>query len=577
MTSSNRFKPIRPNDDFVSSGGGIKLLGLGFLALVAFSLGVWGFISEGETFLDGIYLSLQLFVLESGVSVENPPLQLQIARFIAPAIAVSAIVATVLLLLTNRIREARIRRWSGHVVICGLSSKGMEFAQRVAVEGRRVVVVELREDHPLMPVCKRVGVPLLVGDASDPSVLVAAGAQMAFRVIVVCGSDAVNAEVVLQLQELRNEHIEVPQRCLAHIVDPEICLLLRASGVPHRLRGSFEVDFFNIFEVGASRLVTQSRTSDLIEAPNPQIAVIGLEELGRAVVTDLGREVRRLAPESTVTIIGFHTRARDRLGLFEPELTGLENPRIEAIDISPVHLSTDHDWLSGISSWAAIFVCLENDAETLGIVLGLGNASELPIGPVMVAFSTSPLLAQRCQEEGERYGFKVETFNLIEEICTVEMVDYGSIEVIARTAHELYLEHQLSLGLKKEDNPNIVEWADLGRDARSSNYALAWDLLPKLEEIGCTIIPLGRQIGSRDVNFQPDEIEHLAIKEHERWVAERQAGGWSYGPRDDDQRMHPDLIDWAQLEEGTREKDRLFIRNIPALLERAGYQVVRMH
>ena len=71
------------------------------------------------------------------------------------------------------------------------------------------------------------------------------------------------------------------------------------------------------------------------------------------------------------------------------------------------------------------------------------------------------------------------------------------------------------------------------------------------------------------------EIETMAEIEHERWITERVARGWSKGPRDDAARSHPALVPWSDLPEAEREKDREVVRAIPALLAEAGYVVVR--
>ena len=45
--------------------------------------------------------------------------------------------------------------------------------------------------------------------------------------------------------------------------------------------------------------------------------------------------------------------------------------------------------------------------------------------------------------------------------------------------------------------------------------------------------------------FTPEEVERLAEMEHERWLAERRALGWTPGPRDPQKKTNPNLVPWA--------------------------------
>jgi len=63
--------------------------------------------------------------------------------------------------------------------------------------------------------------------------------------------------------------------------------------------------------------------------------------------------------------------------------------------------------------------------------------------------------------------------------------------------------------------------------------------------------------------------------EHERWALERRALGYEPGPERDAQH-HPDLVDWEQLSDRARDRDRDAVRGIPAMLELAGFQILRL-
>ena len=72
----------------------------------------------------------------------------------------------------------------------------------------------------------------------------------------------------------------------------------------------------------------------------------------------------------------------------------------------------------------------------------------------------------------------------------------------------------------------------------------------------------------------PEEVEALAIQEHNLWMQAMEKLGWqkgdAYNLRD---RLNPNLVPWEQLDEGTREYDRNIIRRLPYVLAKADYKV----
>jgi len=71
----------------------------------------------------------------------------------------------------------------------------------------------------------------------------------------------------------------------------------------------------------------------------------------------------------------------------------------------------------------------------------------------------------------------------------------------------------------------------------------------------------------KNIDFSKDEIETLAIIEHNRWMAHRYLHGWDFGTERDDQlKLHPSLIPWEILSESERQKDRDTILRIKTLL-----------
>jgi voltage-gated potassium channel Kch len=114
-------------------------------------------------------------------------------------------------------------------------------------------------------------------------------------------------------------------------------------------------------------------------------------------------------------------------------------------------------------------------------------------------------------------------------------------------------------------------WHGLSESSRASTLA-------SVDDIGVKAAICGRGLQRRTLDavpmFSDAEVERLAAREHGRWVRERSAAGWRHGiVREDERRIHPDLVSWRELPDERREIDRRLVEKIPAMLARAGLEL----
>ncbi len=148
-------------------------------------------------------------------------------------------------------------------------------------------------------------------------------------------------------------------------------------------------------------------------------------------------------------------------------------------------------------------------------------------------------------------------------------------ERLAELMHEQFRADRLARGAKPGDAPTLATWSDLDDEARELSYAAVDGLALQLAGVGLIAEPLRRTTADASEPFPPEITERLAQAEHDRWYAWRTRQGWQHGPvRDDDARLHPDLVSWSDLPEDRRQIDRDRVIALQPILAAVRYRVV---
>ncbi|HEV3444182.1 MAG TPA: NAD-binding protein, partial [Gemmataceae bacterium] len=144
----------------------------------------------------------------------------------------AALVAAFTAIVTNYLLRARLagafefRRIpdSGHVIVCGLGNVGFRIVEELLRCAERVVVIEQDKDSRFVATARRLGVPVLIGDATLSAVLHQAHAVHARAVIAATSDDLLNLEMALMVRDLKPN-----QRVVLNMTDPQLAQMLRES------------------------------------------------------------------------------------------------------------------------------------------------------------------------------------------------------------------------------------------------------------------------------------------------------------------------------------------------------------
>jgi len=160
-------------------------------------------------------------------------------------------------------------------------------------------------------------------------------------------------------------------------------------------------------------------------------------------------------------------------------------------------------------------------------------------------------------------------------------------EKLARAIHSRYskLMQDLSKDLNSRKIYNDLYIVD---DKNQQYFSMEYDQLPELIKtsnidnayhIPTKLLSIGYEIKECKIDEEvpllvlgESDVETMAMVEHIRWSWEKRLNGFRFAPtRNDSSRKHHCLVPYDELPEFEKEKDRILVRMIPALLQDIGF------
>jgi hypothetical protein len=559
----------------------------------AFILGYIGFSKyyavrgESKSFFDLTYKALQLFTLESG-SVKGPiNWELESARWICPIIAAYTVLSALGFIFREQLQALRLRLIKDHVIIYGTGQRTHLLARKILENEYRIVLVEHNDRESSTGKNHIRGIIELTGDARDEKFLHRIRIQKSKYLILFCEDDGINIEIAVNARNFVREFSSDTITCIVHIVDPQLCYLLREKEVGTETTDTFRLEFFDIFDSGARYLLKEFPPFKIprgFDNSLPHIAIIGLGQMGESLllhILKMWKESSLAAKEKLrITLV-------DKVGEQRKETLDLHYPQLNKIcDISTLQMSIESpafrraDFLFNshkMCDVTSIYICLDDDSLGLSTALILQKRLQENPVPIIIRMAHESGLATLLGEksEEERYA-TLSAFGLLDKTCEPELLIGGINETIARAIHEQYVETQYTKGITPDTNPSMVPWDELTEKLKESNRLVADDIIIKLKNINCGITPLN-DWGTTYFAFTSEEIELMAEMEHKRWMSERSDAGWKYaaGEKNVKKKTSPYLVNWADLSEDIKEIDRNIVRRIPEFLAKVDLQVYR--
>lgn len=546
--------------------------------------------AEPRSFWDPFYRTIQLIMIDDAMVVgpgERLPWQLEMSRFLLPALAAGTAFLALIAVLHREFDVLRRKFLHGHVVICGLGRKGMLLAEGFREDKRSVVAIDNNESEALEEYCREHGILLVRGDATDADTLERARVSRAAHVVALCGDDGANAEIVVRCWELMRGGSGRDLSAYCHIVDPTLCRLLRERELMSEMTDKYHLEFFNVFD-SAARVVLDRHSLWLVAPSGAHIVVVGVGRMGENLIVEAGRRwwprYLRSGDKLRITAVDRNAEAKiAKVTLAYPRLAECSDLEIVQADVNgPDFVSAPFldQTRPAYSAPTTIFVCLDGDSAGLAVALRMLQLHRNQDVPIVVRMEHDSGLARLLLGGDLRSGSafsSLHAFGMLDSTCRPANLLADTRTLMARAIHQNYIADRTRAGDTPSTNAALAPWEALPEDVRESNMRQADQIGEKLHAIRCSIGPL-RDWAAQPLQFTAGEIERLAEMEHERFVNERRAAGWTFapGPKDLVKKTSPTLVPWAELSEVERDKDRSAVTNTPAILALAGFEVYRL-
>ena len=522
------------------------------------------------------YLALQLFTLQGGDISGPVPLGVEIARWLAPATTLGSIYAAAHAFFSKLWGKLRLRWIRGHTVICGGGEKGCALASELAQEsGAQVVLVDPLES-PAIEVLRKQGVLVIQGDGGDSGVTQEVGLSRASRLVCVTGDDRTNICITLAAADsLPAGRTSQPLEIYTHVSDVASRNILQRSqmldlknDLRHRIR---------LFNCHANRarlalekcpLEWDSRTGLRDQEVHLVIGIQG--QLEKAMVVHAAHIGHfRHGGKLHVHLVSIRAKSDEAALLKEyPGFRNCANLDFTTLDESDDFVETVAKAASCWGGNSLITVLLGGTPESaLADALLLGE--RLKHGPCLRVLIDT-------KGNGGIGSFVAKNPNLrswlrflpeLTDAVGRDAVFQESLDAVARRIHETWKqgtdqrilkaesEGDLETAKKHREKDTYRAWKDLTEEQKDANRLAADHISVKFRAVCLDHPDLGPSLSKAWDDLDAQQLEMLSRMEHERWAAPLWMAGWTAGERNDELKIHPNLVPYDELDEGTRKYD----------------------
>lgn len=494
----------------------------------------------------------------------------------AIAVAVSIIAGVIQVYIRQigfKVDGLKARLQKKHAIVCGSGDEAVSAALVLSNIQKVIVLGDDTIDFGNVSKLRKAGIIVFIGKGDDDKSLHICQVSQADVLLAFRPDYAQN--IMLCKTALRQINAQSALKCLCNVPDINLKHDLVTSDF-FNTDDLNKVKFVNQIELTARHMIDEFPPDAKIATHDDvkvRIVLIGLGSIGQSVLFDLAQLGHyRGGHRPVVKVIDKNARQQYQRLIKRTQgldiLLDIELIETDINDLSDSQFDTffGHSFLPSV-----VYICTKNEICNVVAAKKIYCACEKaqlidaykivlvdpPGGKLIHEFNHKnknihvvPLFSNNSQPYADAH------------LDTKRLFEYAT-DKIAEQIHQAY----------KANYPDkdIPDWSDLPEYMRDANRYPAAHIEIKLRAIGCRSVPLDNQ--APDFQFTEQQLDILQRMEHARWSAEKTIAGYSLGPRNDKLRLHNCLVDFDQLSEQDKNKDRESIENIPNLLKSINYMI----
>jgi len=554
---------------------------LGPMGAIAFALGVVGFLSCGHCGVTSLGdAALDAFGLIRGTGHYVPgtdPIELVIAQYLLPAVAIFGGAKLFLVNLRRDMRVALARRSRDHIIVCGLDDNARQIVESLREAGKTTIAIAPDGESANALACERIGATVLAANPQRRNILELANLKRAEAIVAVTGSDAQNLEIGLLAAEMAKGRSGAPLKIVAETRSNWLIDNLRAHRTAVLGGEGVEFQVFSIRD-NSARALTRSDAFERAFAragDRPRLAMAGFGDVAMDIVRHaIGSNFALPGVRLSVTVFSRDVTASR--ALFKSRWPGLEAEADFDFHASTFAPGDADVWAEVEKTLAenradAVAVSLGTDDETLRTALlfrDVLDRLEQSATPVFVRLGEQRKLGAflRRLEAYPDLPDRLVPFGDLHELTAPAILLDQEHDRMARAAHEAYLKSVS----RTESSPANVAWSRLPERFKASNRAFA-------DHIPAALRTAGFKLARGSAHSPPLDaatLDTLARAEHWRWCIEQRSQGWSFGEKRSEVLKHSPLItEWEKLPEEARALNREMAARIPEIVQAAGFEI----
>jgi len=592
------------------------------MVLITLVLGTIGFHQYGILhenpldWLSSLYLSLQLFTMESGSASGPLPLLVEISRFLAPTLTAGGIFFALWEPLNQNFLLFKLRFWKDHIIVCGLSKKAelliLDHLKQKA-DSAHVVVIELNADHESISYLRKQGVIVLEGNAIDENMLHKSNILKAKALLALTDDEKVNIQIAHKATEIYNQYPAtlLPDHVLQvilHIDDfytMNVFKEFHEKAIPEDpefRKGGSKIDYhaFSIYQLAAIFMIDHFSPDKYVsltgaDDPPAHLLILGDNLAAQYLILEAAQMYHFANLRQTrITLV-----ADDVSGIAE-KITSLYPFLEKAVDLS--YLNTNDFFVDQCpvpcDEISICYLALDDDGESVyysrklrqhlftqgasSKASSIGSFSryadfENAFPPIKVLLPRNTALVNIFKDVAiEMEALNIELINMDDEVCNKKtIVDNRRVEdFIAKHIHFEWAKSQAARN-KTRVGSMQDEWDKIKDSQKDSNRLPARHLFIKLRYVNADLSdqPVGEEL---DFNtLEPEIWDRIARMEHNRWNSEKYINGFVRVDGVGDKNLgnflkgklkcHWDLIPFDNLDEQTQAYDTFTFKMAPVI------------